>query len=257
MQRRLATAGLLALIASASVPVAWAQAEPTADDPLWVDIAAIESAQQQAQAADQNASSSPVLRIPLRRRSPRNVINAVLNRPRPMTTPGLRGSSGEPGEGDIIIADVGNAQYFGEIQVGSSGQTFEVRLAFCVCVCARVDMCAGSQQGPWWLISIATRRSSSTRAPPTSGSLRPTAAHPAPGSPSTTTTRPRPTSRCVRNLFDDGPCIIQQRWGVAASRHHRIITHAHCTRTAPSSRSNTARARCRGIFQRTAWSWRA
>lgn len=132
MQRRLATAGLLAFIASASAPFAWAQQE---SDPLWEDIAAIEAAQQQQQAqaaAAINASSSPVLRVPLRRRSLRDVINAVLNRPRPTTTPGgLRGSTGgEPGEGDIIISDVANAQYFGEIQVGSQGQTFEVG-AFC------------------------------------------------------------------------------------------------------------------------------
>ena len=133
MPRRLATAGLLALVA-VSAPFAWAQDSAVAD-PLWEDIAAIEAAQQQQQqqqqpapAAATNASSSPVLRVPLRRRSPRDVINAVLNRPRPTTTlGGLRGSSGgEPGEGDIIISDVANAQYFGEIQVGSQGQTFEV-----------------------------------------------------------------------------------------------------------------------------------
>ena len=38
----------------------------------------------------------------------------------------LQSTTGEPGEGDIIISDVANAQYFGEIAVGSEGQTFEV-----------------------------------------------------------------------------------------------------------------------------------
>lgn len=32
----------------------------------------------------------------------------------------------EPGEGDIIISDVSNAQYFGEISVGSDRQAFQV-----------------------------------------------------------------------------------------------------------------------------------
>ena len=160
MQRRLVAAGLLALIA-ASAPFAWAQQE---SDPLWEDIAAIEAAQQQQQqqqqqahaAAATNASSSPVLRVPLRRRSPRDVINAVLNRPRPTATAGgLRGSSGgEPGEGDIIISDVANAQYFGEIQVGSQGQTFEVGafgLLVSVSVCLCVSMCVwGLNRGSLW-----------------------------------------------------------------------------------------------------------
>lgn len=136
MQRR--RPSLVAALALALALVAFAQvafAQETSTDPLWEQVAAIEQAQQQ------QANASDVLRVPLRRRSPRDVINAVLNRP----TPGLRGS-GEPGEGNIIIADVSNAQYFGEIQVGSQGQTFEVRFAWYECV----GGWSQSRNRPWW-----------------------------------------------------------------------------------------------------------
>lgn len=61
------------------------------------------------------------LRIPLTRRPAAQVIDSILQHPQQALQ-----STGEPGEGDIIISDVSNAQYFGEISVGSQGQTFEV-----------------------------------------------------------------------------------------------------------------------------------
>ncbi|TFJ83444.1 hypothetical protein NSK_005284 [Nannochloropsis salina CCMP1776] len=61
------------------------------------------------------------LRIPLKRRPAAQVIDSILAHPqRP-----LQGTD-EPGEGDIIISDVSNAQYFGEISVGSDRQAFQV-----------------------------------------------------------------------------------------------------------------------------------
>jgi hypothetical protein len=89
--RRLLVVGLALLLAAAA-------------DPLWDDIATIESAANNNNASEASSASAAVIRVPLTRRDPREVVNAVLSRPAttiPTTvTPALRGS--EPGEGDIV-----------------------------------------------------------------------------------------------------------------------------------------------------------
>ena len=72
--RLLALLGLALLLATAS-----AESSSSAD-PLWDDIATIEAEQA---AANASASSAGVMRMPLKRRDPRDVASAILSRPAP------------------------------------------------------------------------------------------------------------------------------------------------------------------------------
>ena len=46
-------------------------------------------------------------------------------------------------QGEILIKNYQNVEYYGDIQIGSNQQTFSVRLSLsaCVCVCVCVCMC--------------------------------------------------------------------------------------------------------------------
>lgn len=89
MRRLLSQPRLVLLLAACGVAVlAIVSAQPSMADPLWEDIAAIEQAQQQqAQLPPMPLEEEPTaagpIRVPLQRRSPRDVINSMLSRPTP------------------------------------------------------------------------------------------------------------------------------------------------------------------------------